>query len=147
MPSKQGDAPQSVSPCSMFRISGGSYKNLSILLYLNLPSGDELFGSIMRVCSRRHLSGNSTKFQEVGGNYDHLFGEVIPDGKTDERTTGGKKGKSYRIIKGFIRHMFKPPSANGLQYRHKRVPCFRKAVFNLWRNTRIFVTDDEMIRF
>ena len=100
MPLKQGDAPQSVSPCSMFRISGGSYKNLSILLYLNLPSGDELFGSIMRVCSRRHLSGNSTKFQEVGGNYDHLFGEVIPDGKTDERTTGGKKGNSYRIIRG-----------------------------------------------
>ena len=62
----------------------------------------------------------------------------------EPRVARRKKLSDY---KGFIRHMFKPPSANGLQYRHKRVPCFRKAVFNLWRNTRIFVTDDEMIRF
>ena len=68
-------------------------KNLSILLYLNLPSGDELFGSIMRVCSRRHLSGNSTKFQEVGGNYDHLFGEVIPRWKNRRENHGWQEGK------------------------------------------------------
>ena len=59
-------------------------------------SGSKVFGLTMLVWAGRRLSGNSIFFQKIGGNHDHLFyifGGVIPNGKTDERTTGNKKEK------------------------------------------------------